>query len=187
MGNVDYKFFLSGSERCPVRTFVKYIRHLNPENPWLFQRPRKDVGTDNQKIWYTASPVGKDTLGGTLARLSGLLQLSQPYTNHSLRATTVHILDENDFPKRHIMAVTGHKAETSLRTYTGIDSTNCFFLFSENVNHIISVQLYFAVLLISELCQYVILITLYLYQSYRKHSYYFSLSFVYGCSCLYCG
>jgi hypothetical protein len=46
-------------------------------------------------------------------------QLSKIFTNHSLRATTVHLLDIAWFPDRHIMSVTGHKAESSLKTYTG--------------------------------------------------------------------
>jgi hypothetical protein len=39
--------------------------------------------------------------------------------NHSLRATTVHVFDAAQFPGRHIMTVTGHKSETSLKIYTG--------------------------------------------------------------------
>ena len=46
-------------------------------------------------------------------------QLSKIYTNHSLCATTVHLLDVARFPDRHIMYVTGHKVESSLKTYTG--------------------------------------------------------------------
>ena len=36
--------------------------------------------------------------------------------------TSVHILDATQIPTRHVMSVTGHKAETSLKTYT--DHTN---------------------------------------------------------------
>ena len=50
--------------------------------------------------------------------LSQKASLSQKYTNHSLR-TSVGILDATQIPTRHIMSVTGHKAETSLKTYTG--------------------------------------------------------------------
>ena len=31
----------------------------------------------------------------------------------------MHILEATQIPTRHIMSVTGHKAETSLKTYTG--------------------------------------------------------------------
>jgi len=52
----------------------------------------------------------------TISKESGL---SRIYTNRSLRATTVHVLDVARFPDRHIMSVTGHKAQSSLKTYTG--------------------------------------------------------------------
>ena len=61
-------------------------------------------------------------------------QLSTIYTNHSLRATTVHLLDVARFPDRHIMSVTGHKAESSLKTYTvtqiAKQSRKCIILYT---------------------------------------------------------
>ena len=39
------------------------------------------------------------------------------YTNHSLRATCVTILDNAGFASRDIMAVSGHKSESSLKHY----------------------------------------------------------------------
>jgi hypothetical protein len=39
--------------------------------------------------------------------------LGQIYTNHSLHATTVHVLDSAEIPSRQIMTVAGHKAESS--------------------------------------------------------------------------
>jgi hypothetical protein len=34
------------------------------------------------------------------------------------------VLDEAEFPSRHIMSITGHKSETSLKTYSGKTSEN---------------------------------------------------------------
>ena len=59
-----------------------------------------------------------------MAVLSEKAGLSSKYTNHSLRATSVHILDAAQIPSRHIMSVTGHKAEASLKTYTGHTDTD---------------------------------------------------------------
>ena len=57
--------------------------------------------------------------GTMMSVLSQKASLSQKYTNHSFGTTSVHILDATQISTRHIMSVTGHKAETSLKTYTG--------------------------------------------------------------------
>ena len=57
--------------------------------------------------------------GTMMSVLSQKASPSQKDTNHSLRTTSVPILDATQIPTRHIMSVTGHKAETSLKTYTG--------------------------------------------------------------------
>ncbi|CAC5364615.1 unnamed protein product [Mytilus coruscus] len=58
--------------------------------------------------------TGHNRLGQFMNEISKMASLSQVYTNHSCRATTVHLLDEVDIPSRHIVTVTGHKSETSL-------------------------------------------------------------------------
>ena len=45
-------------------------------------------------------------------------KLSQKYTNHCIRATAVPVLDECNFEARHIMRVSGHKSESSIRSYS---------------------------------------------------------------------
>ena len=50
-----------------------------------------------------------------MGQISREFSLSTTYTNNSLRATTVHALDAAEFPGRHIMTVTGHTSETSLK------------------------------------------------------------------------
>ena len=45
-------------------------------------------------------------------------KLSKVYTNHCIRSTAVSILDKNNFEARHIMRVSGHKSETSIRSYS---------------------------------------------------------------------
>ena len=68
--------------------------------------------------------MGHNTVESLMNKISESAQLSQKYTNHSLRATAVHILDAANFPSRHIMTVTGHRAESSLKTYTGYTDSN---------------------------------------------------------------
>ena len=46
----------------------------------------------------------------------------QVYTNHCLRATSVTNLDEAGFEARDIMTVSGHHAETSIKSYARTSS-----------------------------------------------------------------
>ena len=70
-------------------------------------------------VWFDKAPLGPNQLDNMMGQISREFSLSKPCTNHSLRATTVHVLVAAQFPGRHIMTVTGHKSETSLKTYTG--------------------------------------------------------------------
>ena len=45
-------------------------------------------------------------------------KLSYSYTNHSIPSTCKTILDKAGVEARHIMSVSGHKSESSLRTYS---------------------------------------------------------------------
>lgn len=42
--------------------------------------------------------------------LSEMYKLSKSYTNHSLPATTITLLDEEGFEARHILSISGHKS-----------------------------------------------------------------------------
>ncbi|CAC5364871.1 unnamed protein product [Mytilus coruscus] len=107
---------IKGSDRCPVRSFVKYICRLNPKCNKLFQQPKSAA---KEGIYYDNIPLGHNKLGNYMNEISKAANLSREYTNHSYRATTVHILDETQIPSRTIMSVTGHKSEASLKTYSG--------------------------------------------------------------------
>ncbi|XP_046574535.1 uncharacterized protein LOC124282569 [Haliotis rubra] len=124
--------------RCPVRTFIKYIRRLNKDCPKLFQQPNSEMENGNL---YHGVPLGHNRLGSMMATLSTKAGLSQKYTNHSLRATTVHVLDSAQVPSRHIMTVTGHKAETSLKTYTGFTDDKTKKMMSTAISDMTCAQL----------------------------------------------
>jgi integrase len=71
--------------------------------------------------WFDKAPLGNNTLGDKMKNLSK--QLSKLYTNHSLRATTITLLDNKGFEARHIMSISGHKSESSIRSYSRTDDT----------------------------------------------------------------
>ena len=104
---------------CPVKTFELYLSKLNPALPRLWQRPRAtEHFRHSDEVWYCNVPLGKNTLGHFMRSISKELKLSQKYTNHCIRATAVSLLDECNFEARHIMRVSGHKSESSIRSYS---------------------------------------------------------------------
>ena len=52
-----------------------------------------------------------------MATMSQKYSLSQRYTNHSVRVTSVHELDDAFFQDRHIIRISGHKSEQSIKNY----------------------------------------------------------------------
>ena len=74
---------------------------------------------------YPPSPenmvIGERTFGEKMKNISREGNLSKSYTNHSIRATAVTILDKSGFEARHIMAVSGHKNEARIRSYSKTD------------------------------------------------------------------
>ena len=87
-------------------------------NHFNFQRPKFARDIKNPDIWYDNMSVGTHTLGNKMKLLSKDLEfcLSREYTNHCLRATSITLLD--CFEARHVMTVSGHKSESSIRSYT---------------------------------------------------------------------
>ena len=110
------RMYATGTNICPVAAVELYVSKLSPESDDFFQRPRKQVDQDDQ-MWYTKQPLGVNTLGSMLSRISKDADLSRVYTNHSVRATTITALNDAGFETRVIMAVSGHRSEASVRNY----------------------------------------------------------------------
>ena len=105
---------------CPVSSFENYLSVLNPMNEYLFQLPQKS--SSEGEIWYDNIVVGESTLGKKMKVMSHQAKLSTIYTNHSIRETTITILERSGFEARHIMSVSGHRNESSIKTYSKTDT-----------------------------------------------------------------
>ncbi len=93
------------------------MSHLHPDLDELWQRPL-DSFDPAQQVWYYAiTPVGITTLNDMMSRLSEIAQLSKRYTNHCIRGTAISALDEAGFPVHVIMQISGHKSESSIKSY----------------------------------------------------------------------
>ena len=80
--------------QCPVASLELYIKHLNPKNEFLFQRPKKGSKIGVYVVCFDNMVVGECTLGGKMKCISKEAELSKIYTNHSIRAAAVTILDK---------------------------------------------------------------------------------------------
>ena len=68
-------------------------------------------------IWLTNAVLGVNSIANFMKQISQRLNLSNIYTNHCIRATVVTLLSAHGFESRQIMRVTGHKSESSLKSY----------------------------------------------------------------------
>lgn len=62
--------------------------------------------------------VGKNSLPSLMSDISNIGKLSKVYRNHSVRATSITVLNVAVISGCHIMKVSGHKFETSLKSYS---------------------------------------------------------------------
>jgi hypothetical protein len=85
---------------------------------------------------------GKNTLGNMLKTICKQSGLNDIYTNHSLRATSITVLDFNKFGARDIMAVSGHRSESSLKNYRKKPSKTRIHEMSTVLLLLVSVQLF---------------------------------------------
>ena len=99
-----------------------YVSKLNPSLNQLRQRPKTNPVYYLDTVWYENRPVGLDTVQEfmkTLTKDANLTNLK--YTNHSIRKTCIGTLDENGIKARHMISLTSHKSESTIRDY----ATSC--------------------------------------------------------------
>ena len=93
-----------------------YKFKLHPDVEFLWQRAKTKLVNLNSH-WYDTAPIGRDTLNTATKTLSKNAGLSQSYTNHCIQATVITELNESGFEARDIMAMTGHRSESGIRSY----------------------------------------------------------------------
>ena len=113
------RIYATGLESCPLRSLKIYLSRLDKDTSDFFvkQKCSKDFHPEFDNIWFTSKPLGRNSIGGMMKAISKRLSLSMIYTNHCIRATCVTELSANGLEARQIMRVTGHKCESSLRSY----------------------------------------------------------------------
>nr|XP_054749694.1 uncharacterized protein LOC129255358 [Lytechinus pictus] len=80
----------------------------------------KKARVDGCMQLYDNVPVGLHTLGNKMSVISKQAQCSKVYTNHCFCATAINKLDNAGFEARHIMAISGHHSENSIKHYSRV-------------------------------------------------------------------
>lgn len=101
---------------CPVEAIRFLTQKLPPEAKLLFYRKKSDWQT--QIFWYNvALPMGKNTIGTLMKRISTSARLSKQYTSHCIRPTVVTTMFNCGLAVNDIQCVTGHKHKDSVKRY----------------------------------------------------------------------
>ena len=82
----------------------------------LFNRCIKDLNV-NDTVWYTCQLLAIRTYSGFMTDLCKQAKCRKIYTAHCRRATAIQAMNDAGHELRHIMFMTGHKHEASIRSY----------------------------------------------------------------------
>ena len=102
---------MPGFRQCPVSSFEKYLSKLHPDCDFFWQAPNKQFDVHKNYSWYLNTPLGKNTLGQKMNKLSTEVGLSNVYTNHCLSMTHLTFNDLSRFNTRHATVAFGQKSE----------------------------------------------------------------------------
>ena len=96
-----------------------YLEKLNPEWSAFFQYPKRSWKRPQEGVWFENQCLGVNKLGDMMKILSKTLaaNLSKICANHSVRATAITLWSDTRLSNRHIMSLSGHRNENSLRSY----------------------------------------------------------------------
>jgi len=106
-----------------------------PQNAFLWQKPNCQLSSTSTK-WYHDMKVGQNIIGKMMSRISAECDLSETYTNHCVRATSITLLGL-EFGDVDICSVSGHKSLNALGIYkrTGKKTLECMSSHLHNSFH----------------------------------------------------
>ena len=112
----DKRMYASNGSMCPVKTLKLLVEKSSPLASNLFCNIKPSV-TTNDLIWYTPKPLSQRKFQSIMPTISKEAGLSRIFTAHSLRATAITALNDAGVELRHIMYMSGHRNESSIRSY----------------------------------------------------------------------
>ena len=119
-------YAIADSDKCPVKNLKLLLAKTDPTATSLFNHCSKDalVTPNEERIWYTTKSVKQYQFSRFMSDISKQSKCSKSYTAHCLRATAIQGMSDAGFELRHIMFMSGHKNESSVRSYNRSCSTN---------------------------------------------------------------
>ena len=112
----DVRMYENSTPLDPVGSFEFYISRLHPSCQALFQTPNHHFKKAESR-WFRNEPLGKNTIAKLMENISSKAELSERYTNHCIRASTITALYQRGVDAKQICAITKHKDERSLSHY----------------------------------------------------------------------
>ena len=98
-------------ERCVVRIVDTYMKTCPKDsllNAFYLKPLQKFKG---KSVWYSTVPLGHNKLNSMVKTMMSEAGVEGYYTNHSLRATAVSRLFQNNVDDKLIKGVTGHRSD----------------------------------------------------------------------------
>lgn len=122
----DKRMYANGTSNCPVEMLRLLIKKTAPKATALFNVCYSDAIRVPSSFgwWYDDKPLKARTFTNFMADICKASKCSTIYTAHCLRATAITAMNDAGFEARHIMFMSGHRNEGSIRSYNRSVSSN---------------------------------------------------------------
>ena len=117
---VDRRMYATGDKNCPVQALKLLISKTHKDATSLFNNCFREALTcpNTVSVWYDTKGLAKRTFSNFMADICKSSKLSKSYTPHCLGATAIQAMNDRGFSSRHIMFMSGHRCEASLKSYS---------------------------------------------------------------------
>lgn len=121
----DKRMYADDTECCPVKMLKLLLEKTPSDATSLFnQYDKAALANSERAVWFTSKPLSKRTFQNFLPEICKNAGVEKRYTPHCIRATTIQHLNDSGWEARHIMFLSGHRNESSLRSYSRTVSTS---------------------------------------------------------------
>ena len=110
------KMYETDDDNDGFSLMLTFLSKINDNCSAFFQYPAINFSS-SKTTWFLKCPLGINKLNSIMKEISKAANLSKLYTNYCVQATTITVLSNGSVVNRHIMAISGHRSETSLQLY----------------------------------------------------------------------